>query len=438
MIHKSFYLTALFLISFAISGTAQMKKKIKYYELDIIRGLFYQPYTKDPYTGTAFDEHKNGKKRLEVPIKNGKIEGTVREWEKNGQKVYQAEYVAGVQVNEEWQWYPNGEEKLHLAYNSAGQPHGVCTEWHQKGVKWPKEKIKKSEGLFQNGKEEGEHKWWFDTNVMDQIIVYKNGLIEGTMKNWHPNGQLKLESNYKKGKHEGKTTEWHNNGQKKWEVKYVYDQKDGESPTWSRKGTLLGKQVFNNGKMIKEYNYRSGSIKKLSGFVQVFNKPESFYIVDVVGDRVNESTDNRTIAYSVDGMALTMYDIPVDSVRTSPSMSNKELLEYFMSKEASFVEEDTNFDIQTKSEFGKNKNGLEYLHWYFKSPSSVEEEQKARTVQEEHFISIICNKQILNLYSIVSNSDTHEAVKKMLLRITDTIELRDERIDLNEVARNVK
>ena len=54
---KWIILTLVTLITFQLQ--AQHKKKISFYELDIIRGLFFQPNTIDPYTGTALDKHPN-------------------------------------------------------------------------------------------------------------------------------------------------------------------------------------------------------------------------------------------------------------------------------------------------------------------------------------------------------------------------------------------
>ena len=67
---------------------AQQKKRINFYELDVIRGLYFQPNTIKPYSGTAFDKFPNGKKRMEMPIKEGKIHGVSKEWSDKGKKFW--------------------------------------------------------------------------------------------------------------------------------------------------------------------------------------------------------------------------------------------------------------------------------------------------------------------------------------------------------------
>lgn len=408
---------------------AQVKKKIKYYELDVNRGLFFQPNTMAPYTGTAFDEYPNGKKKLEIPIKDGQIHGTILEWEKNGQKIYEGKYEAGKQIGKEEQWYPTGNKSMVLNYVN-GLAEGTCTEWH-------KNEAKKSEGLFRQGKEEGMHQWWFADGSKDQVINFQNGLIEGKMQNWHPNGKLKLESNYKTGKLQGLSTEWHNNGEKKWMANYTNDEKDGESMTWGKRGQLLGKQVYKKGELIEDYNYRSGNIKVIDGYVQVFNKPKSFYSLDIRGSKVNEADDKNNIIYSVEGMFLRIYDIPLDSVSTE-KISEEMVLEKYAAQEELLIEEQLGTDIEVISKLGKTKTGQSYLHWHFVSPSSKDTDQKARTVQKEHYISMLCQSQILNLHSIVTNSDDEGKVVAMLKGIADSLKIKKERIDLNALARKVK
>jgi len=414
---------------FVLPLQAQVKKKIKYYELDVNRGLFFQPNTIEPYEGVAFDEFPNGQKKIEVPIKGGKMHGTVKEWAKNGQKIYSTQYENGVQVGKEEQWYPIGIKRMELNYVN-GAAEGICTEWH-------KNEEKKSEGLFRNGKEEGEHKWWFLNGSKDQVIFFENGLIEGTMKNWYPSGQLKLESNYRAGKLEGSSTEWYDNGQKKWTASYKTDMKNGESYNWGKHGQLFGKQVYRNDKLREDYNYRSGNIKMINGFIQVFNKLKSFYKVDITGKKVNEADEKNSIIYAVDGLFLHIYDVPVDSV-SMDKIAEKELLLKYSEQEKALIEKQLGTSITIETKFEKTKTGQPYLHWSFVSPSSKEKEQKPRTVQKEHYISMLCEAQILNLHSIVTNSDEPTDVTAMLKRIANTVKIEKERIDLNALARTVK
>ncbi len=430
MTKRIFSIFSILLLTFSVLH-AQVKKKIPIYELDVIRGQFYQPNTMGPYNGVAYEVHPKGKKKLEAPIKDGRLHGTVKEWARNGQKVFETKYENGVQVDKEMQWYANGAKKLEVAYLN-GKPNGMCLEWHQNGKK-------KSEGLFKNGLEEGEHNWWYDWDEPEQKTTYKNGLQEGLSQNWYRSGQIKLEAPYQSGKREGTVKEYFENGQIKMQGLFANDLEDKEHLFWSKQGFLLGKQIFDKGSLKKEYNYRSGSIKTSNGSIQVFNQKESFYRVDVTGDRVVEINDPANIVYAVDGMLLQMYDIPLSSFKHSTDS----ILEDFVQHEKNFIQEGLNrdsidFTIKVSSKMGKTKSGIAYVHWQFPSPSSQNEEQKPRTPQVEHYLSLLCNQQILNLYSVVTNSDEPQQVEAMLNRIANQIQVEKERIDLNEIAKTIK
>jgi len=409
----------------------QHKKKIYVYELDNIRGLYYQPNTIKPYTGTAFDKFPDGKKRLEIPIKDGKVHGKTKEWASTGKKVAEMNYVNGQPHGKEMQWYPLGKKKLEVNYIN-GKVEGIVTEWY-------KNEKKKSEGNYINGKEEGKHEWWHQNGQLDQIIFYKNGLAQGLVKNWFSNGKLRLESNFKDGKKDGLTTEWFENGKKFSEINYADNKENGMSYAWNKKGMLIKEEKFNQGSLLFSKNYLSGNIYSGDGYWQVFNEMNDFFRIKITGNSVHGRRSDE-ITYVVDGDLLQIFNQPSEQY-FGESFSNigaKELLEKYIQKESKYISNATNFPIETKTDFGKTPAGYDFVHWSFVSPSSQEEEQKPRTVQEEHYISFICGERILSLYGVVTNNDTPEEIKSMLQRIANSLILEKERIDLNALAKSFR
>ncbi len=418
------------LIFVSSSMDAQVKKKIPFYELDIIKGLYFQPNTIDPYTGLAFEEFPNGKRQMEVQIKNGKIHGKVKEWERSGKKVFEAEYENGAQVGKEEQWYSDGFNKL-LIYYQNGVPHGTCTEWHQTGGK-------KSLGEFVNGEEEGEHNWWFATGKKDQTVNYKNGKEDGMMNAWHENGVKKIEATYINGKLEGDYLLWYGNGQKKAAKKFRDSLHIGEAMFWGVDGRLIGKDVYNdNGVLQKSYDYNSGSIKiNQEHYAQVFNTKDAHFLVDMKAeDRISFVDGVEDITYSMDGMLLQIYNFPIGKEKGS---STEDIFASFLADEKKYIEENTKSEIEISQESKTTKSGQNYRYWHFASPSSKLPEQKPRTVQSEHYVTFICNDQILSLYSVVSNSDEPDLVKSMLFKVADSFLCSEDPIDLNEVKRSRK
>ncbi len=425
------YLLVIFIVGIGNLSYAQ-KKKISVFELDQINGLFYQRNTIDPFTGTAVEDHSNGKKKLSVQIKNGKFQGLVREWAKNGTKIYEAEYNEGKQHGKELQWYATGQKKVELSYVN-GAPNGICTEYHKNGQK-------KSEGNFIMGKEDGLHYWWFANGQLDQEISYKNGETDGTIKNWYLNGQIKLESAYKMGQKHGTTSKWFEDGQAKSIEFFQEDQPDGEAKYWSSRGILHTIRIYEAGRMIQEKNYRSGNINVGNGYVQVYNEKDSYFKLPVIHNSVRP-VDMKNITYVIDGTLLQLFNIPAKRFRDTINDSEKDkpFLEAYLAYEKGILKERSpGFEFEIKTENFKTRNGLDAVHWYFESPSKFAKEQTSRTVQEEHYISVRCNQQVLSLYTAITKSDNPQKIKTMLRNLADEVVLELKPIDLNQIISDLR
>jgi len=428
-IYLNFSFLVLFVFSNFNSLSAQQKKKIPFYELDVIRGLFFQPNTIAPYSGTGIEDFADGRKKMQVPIKDGKINGSVKEWAVNGQKTFEAAYEMGVQTGLETQWFANGQKSLEIPYTS-GQANGSCKEWYKNGEK-------KSEGLFRNGKEEGEHLWWYSSGQLDQQVNYINGKAEGLVKNWYETGQLKLQSEYKAGKKEGELTRWYANGQKHSVGYYSEGVENGKESTWSKSGLLEGVKVFEKGELKKEFNYRSGSIYLGKGYLQVINERESFFTIEVKGANVSPRWTNGVSSYSVDGNLLQVFNYPISNFVEAGNSVEKEsaMLELFQKNEYEIHKEKYGAELEVLSKLDKNAKGKEYLYWSFPVPSNFKQREGAKKIMEEHYLSVICNKQVVNLRSVSMEGESKEEIQQMLKKTVETLVVEDERIDLNSVLK---
>ncbi len=421
------YQTLIFAFLLLNTPLFAQKKNVTYGSLDINNGLLFVPNTMKPYSGTAKETYSDGKKRLHVPIKDGKVNGKVTEWAKNGEKASETTYQMGIQNGKETQWYASGQKKLDINYVN-GEAQGVCTEWFKNGAK-------KSEGTFVNGKEDGLHQWWYNNGAKDQVVNYKNGLADGTVRHWRQNGQLKLENEYKNGLQHGKSTEWYNSNQMIMTGQYVEGKENGVFKYWSKKGLLLGVQTFDHGRLIKDLNYRSGNVRTATGFVQVFNEKESFFKVNIEGEEVIPMESKEEIIYVVDDQYLQLFNTPVSRFQEAPAAatSKEELLKRYMDYEIQYIKKQTETDIEVQSELLKTNSGLTYLYWHFSSPSKKNQKQSTRLVVEEHYISLLCNQQVLNLYGLTTEKESASKSKQLLQKIVDQVSIEKDRIDLNAV-----
>ena len=218
------------------------------------------------------------------------------------------------------------------------------------------------------------------------------------------------------------------------------DQPDGKAQWWSKEGIILGVRIFENGELIEDKNFRSGNINIGKGYLQVYNEANSFFTVPVTGDNVRATERQEIVTYVVDGILVQLFNVSIFNFidENDDVKSEEELFELYKNYETALVQKtEPEFKYEFKSELLTLENGRKVLHWYFKSPSSLLEEQKPRTVQEEHYFSMLCHQQVLSLYSAVTNSDDPQTVKDTLLRIANGVKNYEERIDLNQLAAEI-
>ena len=420
------------LIAYQSVLLSQHKKNIDWYELDVHHGKLFQPNTIAPYSGTAHEKFGDGSKAKKVPIKDGKVHGTVVEWSMNGQKISQLEYNMGTPQGLEKQWYDSGRKKLEATYVN-GVVNGVVTEWYENG-------IKQSEGYFNQAIEDGDHYWWFNNGTKERLIPYTNGKANGLVKNWHFNGNKRLEGPFKNGLENGDFSEWHINGETSITGTYSMGKKHGVFKSYSKKGILLDQQTFDQGILIEDLNYRSGNIHHPGGYTQVFNGKESFYTVNLIDSNVYPRESTQDIIYVVDRYFLQLINTPLNIFQKTDlsAKDDEEILKKFVSFESKYIEEKTGKKVEVISEPGVTTTGIPFIHWYFKVEPKENTQVTPRTVKEEHYISLICNQEVLSLYGLVTKVNDPIEVQKMMMKVVNTTKIAKERIELNALNQQLQ
>ena len=111
------------------------KEPINYEETLNQRDLVY--YTKDtnkPYSGPVFSLYDDGKKKVELTLKDGKVDGLLTGWYENGQKRGEMTYKDGKEDGLHTEWYKNGQKWYEKTYKD-GEWDGLFTEWYENGQK---------------------------------------------------------------------------------------------------------------------------------------------------------------------------------------------------------------------------------------------------------------------------------------------------------------
>ena len=95
-------------------------------------GIYYQPKSGRFFTGKAIEKYDNKKKKREVFIKNGKLEGVATTWDIDGNKIIEESYVDGKREGLYKSWYKTGERKKEGLYR-YGKKFGDFKYWNIKG-----------------------------------------------------------------------------------------------------------------------------------------------------------------------------------------------------------------------------------------------------------------------------------------------------------------
>ncbi len=398
--------------------------------LDLQRdGNYYQKNHMEPFSGVAFEDFPNGKKKSRAEFKNGKLEGKVTIWHNTGEKSSIVNYKNGVRVGKETHWYPTGSLKLEVNYDSEGKATGICKEYHDNGQVL-------SEGKFTSGLEEGKHSWYFKDGALDQTIVYVNGLAHGKVMHYYQDGTKKMDADYEDGQPSGTLILFHRNGKKKTKTIYARGYEEGEELTWDKRGILVEKRIYEKGESKQHFIYRSGSIKTKEGHLQVFNEKESFFTIHLNQGWVRPRA-SKTITYVVDKFVLQLLNSPTSKLDLQSSDNEETILNKYMAEEMKLIKDATGANVEVDAKYQTGK--VNFLHWQFESPSLKDVKYpSSKTVVREHYFSVVCGKQILSLYVPQTKGNDEREIKRKVKKMIETIEIHNERIDLNELKKQIR
>ena len=71
-------------------------------------GIIFLPNQTEPFTGNNLCKYENGQIKLEVVYKNGKENGSWKQWYENGQVKSEVKFVDGIKEGIETIWNKNG------------------------------------------------------------------------------------------------------------------------------------------------------------------------------------------------------------------------------------------------------------------------------------------------------------------------------------------
>ena len=172
---------------------------------------------------------------MKVPYEDGDFN---IEWviihDQSGKELYRdADFTDEVSTN-------NEVEDIISSITSEELPEGTVIEHYENGQK-------ESECTYQDGKEDGLHKYWYENGQKSAEENWKDGNKNGKLTTWYENGQIESESYFKDHNEDGKWTNWYENGQIHSEGYSKDGQWDGKHTYWYENGQKEAETIYKNG-----------------------------------------------------------------------------------------------------------------------------------------------------------------------------------------------
>ncbi len=180
-----------------------------------------QEWKNDLLNGKWEEWFANGQKEKEKNYFNGNLNGEQYEWYENGQLKIEEKFANGAQIGERIKYLENGKIKRKKFFKN-GKVEGIVYElWDFKGkvvdggiyseteyvedipngretVFFP-DGTKMREGIIENGKENGERRWYTRNGTISIKEYYKNGELEGDRFIYDENRNLESTQEYSNG-----------------------------------------------------------------------------------------------------------------------------------------------------------------------------------------------------------------------------------------------
>jgi antitoxin component YwqK of YwqJK toxin-antitoxin module len=273
---------------------------------------------------------ENGRTKSEINYKDDLLNGSYKEYDENGNLSVLLQYAKGILMEQKdtaemdieirnqldsdgnilysGSYLKNIPVGIHRVYGKTGKVingylynndgtklgEGIITNEGKKEGEWKyfnKDGTIRSSGNYANNLEKGTWKYFYFNGKTEQTGVYKNGKVDGLWKWYYDNGDLRREEEYFEGKEEGVCIEYDTlggiiengsyfDGQKEgdWSYnvgdysekgKYIGDLKDGKWQAFYKDGKLKYEGNFVQGNPDGEhvFYYPNGQIKEINYYV---------------------------------------------------------------------------------------------------------------------------------------------------------------------------
>ena len=182
-------------------------------------------------------------------------------------------------------------------------------------------------------------------------------------------------------------------------------------------------------------DYRSGAIKSSNGYLLVWNQPNNYYILEIKGKDVRQTSTERKF-FSVDGMFLQIVDAPVKDIiqaANGQKLADKSILEAHRDWELKFLETEYKEKLKTESSWQKLASGKDALLWQFGVPETAK-----GNVRKQVYLSLVQGDYVLMLGGAVTDTIEETATRQLLLNTIETLKTSDKPTDLQKLRDTIR
>lgn len=242
------------------------------------------PIVENVVQGSFTDHHTNGKISIEGQYQNGYREGHWIYYDRDGNKAQEMDYYRDQLHGTSVTYFESGQPSMIREYQ-FDEPVGSTKSFTRDGTLmvekfYDKHGITGYRYLDKSGNltdtiridmRDGEVRAFYPNGQPSVVQQYKNGVFDGELIDYHPNGQMMERLTYKLSVKDGVNEAWYEDGTLRYKATYKGDQLDGKEYTYYPDGTLEseteyihgvkhGEEIFydKKGNVIEKRLYRNG------------------------------------------------------------------------------------------------------------------------------------------------------------------------------------
>lgn len=175
-------------------------------------------------------------------------------------------------------------------------------------------------------------------------------------------------------------------------------------------------------------------IRTPTGATFVFNTAESFFAVDIAAGQLSPKPTSEGF-YQADARLVRVMNTPQKELTIGFGQREPTSKEFLQLQFRRDLDEEL-FSLQrpipdTRQEYLTTSKGRLVLHWWFDMPGGND-----RGATQRHYVSTICDRQILTVIAPLLATDTPDSLRQYLIGVMQTVRESNDPINVSEYVKD--